>query len=213
MNPTAVFNQYYHLLYSIALGFMKSKEDAEDIVQETFAKWLKQDHQKIENTKAYLVQSVKNTCYNYIEELRRKRNEVLTEWSDQFSEYQQHLELRYHDFEAEMSDRLAEMMRKLSPDEQTIFILRESFELSYEEISENIDTKITAARKTFQRAREKMQASKPRFELDKVMHNQTLPAFVNAHWRGEWNEYVQHMKKNAGDWIREKQREFKKLKK
>lgn len=202
MNAAQVFDQYYHLLYSIALQILKSKEDAEDMVQDTFARWLKTDHDQIENNKAYLVRSLKNACLNYLEELKRKRNEKLSEWSDQLSEYQQHFELAYHDFEKEMSMRLADMMRKLNPKEQAIYVLRHSFDMSYEDITCLIDTKIDNARKTFERAKERMEANKTRFELNKEYYTSTLPNFLNAHQKGQLNDYLESIRKQLPDFFK-----------
>ncbi|MEX2591000.1 MAG: sigma-70 family RNA polymerase sigma factor, partial [Chitinophagales bacterium] len=170
--------------------------------QETFARWLNQDHSKIENNKAYLVQSLKNACLNYLEELKRKRNEKLNEWSDQFSEYQQNLELLYHDMEKEMSMRLADMMQKLNPKEQAIYVLRNSFDMSYEEITELIDTKMDNARKTFQRAKERMQEKKTRFELNKETYRNTLPNFLNAYQKGQLNDYLDSIRAQLPDFFK-----------
>lgn len=191
MNATQVFDQYYALLYSIALGFLKSKEDAEDIVQEAFTNWLLTDKSKIQNNKAYLVQTVKNACLNYIEELKRKRNLLFDEWREQMTEYQQHFELVYSDLEREMSFKLEEMMRKLNPKEQLVFVLRNSFEMSYEDITSVLDTKIENARKTFQRAKERMIDNKSRFDFNQDSFKSTLPKFIKAHTKGEVHDYIE----------------------
>lgn len=194
MNPNQAFDQYYTLLYSIAVGILKSKEDAEDMVQEAFTKWLSTDRTKIENNKAYLVQSVKNACLNYLEDLKRKRKLIIEEWQDQMTEYQNHLGLVYNDFEKEMSFKLEEMMRKLNPKEQAIYVLRNSFDMSYEDITSVLDTKMENARKTFQRAKNRMLENKPRFEINKDSHKSTLPKFINAHKNGEVHDYLESLK-------------------
>src|SRR5690606_10607667 len=57
---------YQPLLHTIAYNLVRCKQDAEDIVQETFIKWLTIDHEKVQNTKAYLVRAVTNNCLNHL---------------------------------------------------------------------------------------------------------------------------------------------------
>jgi RNA polymerase sigma factor (sigma-70 family) len=67
---------YQPLLQAIAYKIVRCKADAEDIVQETFLKWLSSGPKKIENTKAYLITAVKNNCLNHLNALRRKKEEL-----------------------------------------------------------------------------------------------------------------------------------------
>src|SRR5687768_18576398 len=62
---------YQPILQRIAVRMVRSKADAEDIVQETFIKWLLQEQEKIKNTKAYLIKAVTNNCINHRSEERR----------------------------------------------------------------------------------------------------------------------------------------------
>ena len=64
------------MLQRIAMRMLRCKADAEDIVQETFIKWLSQEQEKIKNTKAYLVRAVTNNCINHMQSLRQKRRRI-----------------------------------------------------------------------------------------------------------------------------------------
>ncbi|MDH5610800.1 MAG: RNA polymerase subunit sigma, partial [Cyclobacteriaceae bacterium] len=66
MNRAETIQLYQPLLYSIALRMVGTLEDAEDIVQDTFEKWLSIDVESIHNTKAYLVRSVRNNCLQFL---------------------------------------------------------------------------------------------------------------------------------------------------
>ena len=63
------------MLQTIAYNLLRCKADAEDIVQDTFVKWLSIDQTKIQNTKAYLIKSVTNNCLNHLNSLKRKKVE------------------------------------------------------------------------------------------------------------------------------------------
>jgi DNA-directed RNA polymerase specialized sigma24 family protein len=51
VNHAQTITLYQPLLHQIAYNMLRCKADAEDIVQETFARWLTIDQTKIENTK------------------------------------------------------------------------------------------------------------------------------------------------------------------
>src|SRR5689334_13300577 len=77
MNQAQTIALYQPLLVTIANNLVRCKQDAEDIVQETFLKWLSIDTSKIENTKAYLIKSVTNSCLNHLQSFRKKKQEYL----------------------------------------------------------------------------------------------------------------------------------------
>ena len=65
------------MLQAIAYNIVRCKADAEDIVQETFLKWLTLGPQKIENTKAYLIKAVRNNCLNHLTTLQKKERGIV----------------------------------------------------------------------------------------------------------------------------------------
>lgn len=208
MNPAQAFENYYAALYEVAFRLLQSKEDAEDMVQETFARWMAQKNEHIENTKAYLTTSVRNSCINYLNELKRKKKESIAEWSEQFAEYNQSFDLMYSDFEKEMSDKFGEIMSKLTPQEQTVFILRDSFKMSYEDIAQTIDAKIESARKTFQCSKERMLQNQQRFEVNAQKRKEALQKFMKAHTEGEMADYLNYMKNELNNWLNSTQKSF-----
>lgn len=61
---SAVFNQYKTLIFSIAYNYCKNVADANDILQETFLKYLKHDDcfESEEHKKAWLIRVTINNC-------------------------------------------------------------------------------------------------------------------------------------------------------
>ena len=72
MNKSEAIISYQPVLHSIALKMVGRLEDAEDIVQDTFEKWLKIDANKIQNTKAYLIKSVSNNSLQFLTSLKQR---------------------------------------------------------------------------------------------------------------------------------------------
>ena len=76
-SPDQTIALYHPLLQSAALRLLRCKADAEDMVQETFIKWLSIDPSTIKNTRAYLMTAVTNNCINHLNALKRKKEEYL----------------------------------------------------------------------------------------------------------------------------------------
>lgn len=69
-----IFENYNRLLFTCAVQLVKDKEQAEDIVSETFAK-LWQRHETFNNedhVKAFLFVATRNACLNHLRHIQRK---------------------------------------------------------------------------------------------------------------------------------------------
>lgn len=66
------FKMFYAPLCGFALGFLGDRDEAEELVQDTFVKlWEKRDEISIETSlKSYLYSSVRNACFNYLKHLK-----------------------------------------------------------------------------------------------------------------------------------------------
>lgn len=159
---------YQPLLHTIAYNLVRCKEDAEDIVQETFAKWLTIDQKKIENTKAYLIQAVKNNCLNHLNSLRKKKEEYfdhlrLPELLTKFKE----TNLSKLDLDINLKQAFAVLHTKLGPLERAVYLLKEVFDFDYDELQVVLDKKKEHCRQLFSRAKKKLdeETSKIHFSL------------------------------------------------
>ena len=70
---TSIFNTYYSALCFFAERMILNKEDAEDIVGESFVKlWnLHENFETMQNIKAFLYITTKNACLNFIKQSER----------------------------------------------------------------------------------------------------------------------------------------------
>lgn len=168
MNQEQAIIQYQPMLQAIAYNIVRCKADAEDIVQETFLRWLTLGPQKVENTKAYLIRAVKNNCLNHLETLRVKKEELLSHhhlaelivWFKETS-------FAHLDFDVEMGKALKILQSKLEPLERAVYLLKEVFDFDYEALQEVLDKKKDHCRQLLCRAKKKLEdeTSKINFEL------------------------------------------------
>ena len=149
---------YQPILQGIAMRMLRCKADAEDIVQETFIKWLSQEQTKIKNTKAYLIKAVTNNCLNHLSSIRTKRTEYLEsfQWPEFFERFKETTDLSHIDLEAELSKALQVLQNKLEPLERAVYVLKEVFDFDYKSLQEVLDKKQDHCRQLFCRAKKKL---------------------------------------------------------
>ena len=70
----SIYREYYKLLKSFAYKYVADNQKCEDIIQDLFAHiWKNADHIYFDvSIKAYLIQSIKNKCLNYLRDLKIK---------------------------------------------------------------------------------------------------------------------------------------------
>jgi RNA polymerase sigma-70 factor (ECF subfamily) len=157
-----LYDAGYNSLLTFAMSFLKEKEIAKDIVQETYLSLWENRHQihLIRNINGYLYKNVKNRCLNYYKHLQiienhRDRNyiqlkEIELSAPDRFNnvfEYINHEEL---------NERIINILDDLPEDRQKIFKLSRFHGLKNYEIAEKlnisvrtVDTQIYRAMKVF----------------------------------------------------------------
>jgi len=203
-NEQAILS-YQPLLHAIAYKIVRCKADAEDIVQETYLKWLSTGPKKIENTKAYLITAVKNNCLNHISTLRRKKEELfnqnnISEIITRFKESN----FAHLDLEIELAKAIKLIHAKLEPLERAVFLLKEVFEYDYEVLQLTLDKKKEHCRQLLCRAKKKLseETSKLNFELPDAV--QLIEKFNKACDFGNASELINELKKDIAAALRKK---------
>lgn len=131
-----IYTAYYKRLYQFALAIVKTREPAEEIVEDVFIRiWQKRAGiTAIQNIRVYLYTATKNTALNY---LSRKARESITESFDHI-----HISLSGSSVNPEQVLITAEMFRKiqqavedLPPRCKMIFKLVREDGLQYKEVA------------------------------------------------------------------------------
>ena len=129
-----LFLTYYSRLHRFVMDFSFSSEDAEDIVQDIFAKlWERRNEVTIKtNTSSYLLTLTKNKCIDYI----RRKSTV--------EQYKQEASIRlkalqsipdYQESDRELEEILKKALDALPPRCREIFIKSRFEDLTYKEIA------------------------------------------------------------------------------
>jgi RNA polymerase sigma factor (sigma-70 family) len=193
MNHAQTIVLYQPLLHTIAYNLVRCKEDAEDIVQETFAKWLSIDHKKIQNTKAYLIKAVTNNCLNHLNSLKRKKEEYLENVSEVLNRFKE-TNLSNLDFDINISAAMAVVHSKLEPLERAVFLLKEVFDFDYEDLQQALDKKKDHCRQLFCRAKKKLSEETARITLPDT--TKWVDSFKKACHIGNASDVITELKKD-----------------
>lgn len=186
---------YQPMLQTIAYNLVRCKHDAEDIVQETFAKWLTIDHQKIENTKAYLIKAVTNNCLTHLQSLRKKKEQYFDSINvGQLLARFKETNLAHLDLDVNLQAAFKLLHAKLEPLERAVYVLKEGFGFDYEELQQTLNKKKDHCRQLLSRARKKMSEETGKLHFDLPSTSEMLKSFRQACDLGHAAEYIQAVK-------------------
>lgn len=158
------FLSFHPKLYRIAFALTGSREDSEDLLQETYCKlWNQRDElENIENPEAYCITVLKHKCMDYLRSAQANRTEVEIESCfDLQSSVSPAKELE----EKEKLKQVKKAIDMLPENQKQVVRLHSMAECSYEEIEEitglsnnNIRTLLSRARKQIKDRIEKLYA-------------------------------------------------------
>ena len=196
MNHSQTITHYQPILHAIAMKMVGSIHDAEDIVQETFLKWLTIEKEKINNTKSYLVKAVTNNCINHLNTLKRKKDECLESLnpSDLIDRIKES-DFAKFDLENEISEALKTLHKKLEPLEKGVYLFREVFNYSYDELQDIFDKKKDHCRQLVCRAKDKIAQESQKIKSDLSHHSHFFESFKKACSSGQSEDLIQNVRK------------------
>ncbi|MCS5490623.1 RNA polymerase sigma-70 factor [Algoriphagus limi] len=136
-----LFHEYYQPLCQYAFSILNDREEAEEVVQNSFVRiWEKRKDISIQTSaKAYLYRVVRNSCLNEIKHQKVKIQHQ--EWSKMDSD---RLELASDTMaiRGELEQKIKEAMQKLPEQCRLIFSLSRFEELKYKEIADQLNISI-----------------------------------------------------------------------
>ncbi|MEQ8550710.1 MAG: sigma-70 family RNA polymerase sigma factor [Cyclobacteriaceae bacterium] len=192
MNSTLVISQYQPMLQAIAFRMVGCMHDAEDIVQDTFLKYLTIDQSKIENTKAYLIKSVTNNCLNHLNSFKQKKKDYLE--SVKLPELFEKIDFSHLDLKHEINVAMEILHKKLGPLERGLFLLREGFDFEYDELQKIFDKKKDHCRQLVSRAKDKLAKETEKFSAANFDAEKYIEAINKASKHGDFDDLMDQIR-------------------
>jgi RNA polymerase sigma-70 factor (ECF subfamily) len=167
------------LLFTVAYEMLGSATDAEDVVQETWLRWVDVDPAEVRDSRAYMVRIVTRQALNRLRSVSRRREDYVGEWLPE--PLLTGPDMADDAVLAEnVSIALLTVLETLGPVERAVFVLHEVFETPYDEIAEIVGKSPAAVRQIAHRAREHVAARRPRMQVDRAQQEATLEKFMAA---------------------------------
>ncbi|MFB4300311.1 RNA polymerase sigma-70 factor [Actinomadura sp. NTSP31] len=176
---TEAFVAHRNLLFTVAYEMLGSAADAEDVLQETWLRWTGVELGAVRDQRAYLVRITTRQALGRLRTLRRRKESYVGPWlpeplltSPDVAE-----DVALAD---SVSMAMLLVLETLAPTERAVFVLREVFDLGYDEIAEAVGKSQAAVRQIVHRARAHVAARRPRGAVSAAETRSALEAFRRA---------------------------------
>ncbi|MFC9435200.1 RNA polymerase sigma-70 factor [Nocardia sp. NPDC057030] len=186
---TAMFVTHRNLLFTVAYEMLGSAADAEDVLQETWLRWAGVELEQVRDQRAYLVRITTRQALSRLRTLGRRKESYVGSWLPEplltAPDVAEDVELA-----DSVSMAMMLVLETLAPTERAVFVLREVFDLSYDEIAEAVDKTPAAVRQIIHRARAHVSARRPRGIVSQTETRDALAAFQRAIETGDMQDLV-----------------------
>ncbi|MFI6480509.1 RNA polymerase sigma-70 factor [Nonomuraea sp. NPDC050663] len=181
---TRGFVAHRNLLFTVAYEMLGSAADAEDVLQETWLKWVGVDLGVVQDQRAYLVRMVTRQALMRLRTLGRRKESYVGPWLPEplltSPDVAEDVELA-----DSVSMAMLLVLETLTPTERAVFVLRDVFDLPYAEIAEAVGKSAAAVRQIAHRARSHVTARRPRAGVSQDEIRGALAAFQRAAETGD----------------------------
>lgn len=176
---TQTFVAHRNLLFTVAYEMLGSAADAEDVLQETWLRWVAVDLGQVLDPRAYLVRVTTRQALNRLRTLQRRRESYVGAWLPEpvltAPDVADDVVLA-----ESVSMALMLVLETLAPTERAVFVLREVFDVGYDEIARAVDKSPAAVRQIAHRARQHVDARRPRALASTEQTRAALTSFQRA---------------------------------
>ncbi|WP_208719849.1 RNA polymerase sigma-70 factor [Amycolatopsis circi] len=176
---TETFLAHRNLLFTVAYEMLGSAADAEDVLQETWLKWAGVNLAEIREHRAYLVRITTRQALTRLRTLGRRKESYIGTWLPEplltAPDVAEDVELA-----DSVSMAMLLVLETLRPTERAVFVLREVFDVPYDEIAEAVGKTPAAVRQIGHRARSHVSARRPRGDVTPAETRGALTAFQKA---------------------------------
>ncbi|KQM97994.1 sigma-70 family RNA polymerase sigma factor [Sphingomonas sp. Leaf25] len=180
-----LFDEARPKLLGLAYRMVGTYAEAEDVVQDAFARWLAADHDAIENHQGWLTTVCTRRAIDMLRSARRVRTEYVGAWLPE----PLHAQTAIDEGEAgSLETALLLALDRLSPRERAAFLLADVFGVSHQQIAETLGIGEVACRKLASRARAKVRDGRSNSVAPSELNRGILATFDRALETGDASE-------------------------
>jgi RNA polymerase sigma-70 factor (TIGR02957 family) len=185
-----VFEAHRELLFAVAYRMLGTVADAEDAVQDAWLRWSAAPRSDIAEPRAYLARTVTHVALNRLRSARARREAYVGSWLPEpllttGPDTGDRAELA-----ESVSLAMLVVLESLTPEERAVFVLHEVFGFPHAEIAAAIGRSDGSVRQLMHRAREHVQARRPRFDVDAGQQRAVTQRFLAAAAGGDIDQLM-----------------------
>lgn len=192
------FESYRPLLFSIAYRMLGSVMEAEDMVQETYLRYMNSSA-AVESPKAFLSTIITRLCLDHLKSARMRREEYIGPWLPEPLRTDEAVVTPVDKYET-ISMAVLVLLENLSPLERAVFLLREVFDYSYAEIAGIVEKSEANCRQSYHRARHYLQQHRSRFKASPAAQQKLVTGFLQAIQTGNVDGLTSLLAKDVTLW-------------
>jgi len=181
-----LFEAHRPRLFGIAYRMLGTRDDAEDILQETYLRFHSADLSEIENSEAWLVTVATRLSIDRLRKASVQRETYIGPWLPEPLIIDSAMS---PEMQAETASNVSlafmVLLERLSPLERAIFLLHDVFDFAHAEIARVVAKSETAVRQIVSRARTRVRSERARFEGDNASRSDLIRKFMAASYAGD----------------------------
>ncbi|MDR7254851.1 RNA polymerase sigma-70 factor (ECF subfamily) [Nocardioides sp. BE266] len=167
------------LLFTVSYEMLGSAADAEDVIQEVWLRWADVVVEEVRDPRAYLVRMTTRLSLNRMRTVSRRREDYVGTWLPEpvltAPDVADDVELA-----DSVSTAMLLVLETLPPTERAVFVLREVFDMAYDEIAEAVEKSEPAVRQIASRARGHVAERRPRTSVSAAERDAVIEKFRAA---------------------------------
>ena len=201
----AIWDEHRGYVLDVAYRMLGSVTDAEDVVQETFARLLAADLDTIEDVRGWLVVVATRLCLDQLRSARAKRESYVGPWLPEPV-------IEPVDAPIDPADRITlddsvrmamlVVLERLTPAERAAFVLHDVFRFSFDDVARIVGRTTEASRQLATRARKRLeeQTGPGRFEVDREEVGRIADRFIEASTNGNFRALMDVLDPDVAGW-------------
>jgi RNA polymerase sigma-70 factor (ECF subfamily) len=162
-----------------------SRAEAEDVVQDAYLRWHAADRAVVKEPRHYLGTVVTRLCLDRMKSARARRELYVGQWLPEPIVDETFDDPEASDMAHDISVALMLVLERLSPLERASFLLHDVFGLDFAEVSHALGRAEPTCRQLAARARQHIEAGRPRFTASQDEGHRLAAAFQQATSSGD----------------------------
>jgi RNA polymerase sigma-70 factor (ECF subfamily) len=176
-----IFNRLQPRMLGTAYRMLGSLAEAEDVVQDVWARWHDTDTDSVDNAEAWLVATTTRRAIDRLRQARTEREKYAGIWLPEpvLTDGPATPE-ELHEASSDLSIAFLTVLERLAPEARAAFLLREVLDVDYDEIAGILGKTEAACRQIVHRAKSQVRDERARFAVSEDAHRSLMHRFFAA---------------------------------